>query len=144
MFSKISSSCLKKFPSMAESIADLFYEIGNSMLTGSQQAIAVRWLRRSYDILSLHDLAKFSQDASGLRLCILHALGMFYVHPQGLCLKTRRLARDVKILNSYNLDQLELLWIRATAQIYRKARLISYSVYEAPTPQLYQHRLTFS
>ena len=78
MFSKISSACLKRSPSMAETLADLFYEIGNSMLVRGQQSLATRWLRRSYDALSLHDLEKFSHDASELRLCVLHALGMLH------------------------------------------------------------------
>lgn len=76
MFSKIPSSCLRNNPATAESLADLFYEIGNSMLAEGQQPLAARWLRRSYEALSLHGLESFSPDASELRLCVLHALGM--------------------------------------------------------------------
>lgn len=76
MFSKISFSYLKN-PASAENLADLFYEIGSSMLAAGQQLLASRWLKRSYDTLSFHGLEDFSPDASELRLCVLHALGEF-------------------------------------------------------------------
>lgn len=82
MFPKISSSYLKINPAAAESLADLLYEIGNSALAAGQQSLASRWLRRSYDTLSLHGLEAFSPDASELRLCVLHALGEFATNPK--------------------------------------------------------------
>ncbi|KAK2758343.1 hypothetical protein FQN54_004191 [Arachnomyces sp. PD_36] len=74
MFSKIPSSWLERDPTTVENVADLFYEIGHSLLVGRQQLLATRWLKRSYDALSLHGLEAFSPDASELRLCVLHAL----------------------------------------------------------------------
>lgn len=77
MFSKISTSDLEKNPSAAENLADLLYEIGNSILGSGQQHLASMWLKRSYDALSLHGLDAFSLGAGELRLCVLHALGQF-------------------------------------------------------------------
>ena len=58
----------------AESIADLYYEIGKDQTSSSRPAEATKWLTRAHDVLSGRNLEELSSDASELQLSILHSM----------------------------------------------------------------------
>ncbi|KAF2839609.1 SPO22-domain-containing protein [Patellaria atrata CBS 101060] len=70
-------ACLKdglRDPTLMESLSDLLFEIGKSMLRCEQYEMAVKWLERAYDTLEDQDIETLSGDASELRLSIMHGL----------------------------------------------------------------------
>lgn len=73
MFNK--SITTQKFfdPNTAESLADVLFEMGKSLLEKQQYQMAVKWLDRSYEILSGQELDRLSMDASELRISIIEA-----------------------------------------------------------------------
>jgi len=62
-------------PATAEVLADLFYEIGKDLLKKKDYIVAVRWLERAYDMLTMRDIEGMSVDSGELRCSVLHYLG---------------------------------------------------------------------
>jgi hypothetical protein len=63
--------------STAETLADLFYEIGKDNLNKRSHEAAIIWLGRAYDILGEQDTELLSPDATELRLSTMHSIGMY-------------------------------------------------------------------
>jgi hypothetical protein len=63
--------------SAAETLADLFYEIGKDNLNKRSHEAAIVWLGRAYDILGEQDTELLSPDATELRLSTMHSIGMY-------------------------------------------------------------------
>lgn len=61
-------------PSTAESIADLYYEIGRDQTSRSRPAEATKWLTRAHEVLSGRDLEELSSDASELQVSVMHSM----------------------------------------------------------------------
>jgi hypothetical protein len=67
MFQKCVSSHQVFDTNTAESLADLLYEMGKSHLIKQEYSQAIKWLERSYQVLSSQELDRLSMDASELR-----------------------------------------------------------------------------
>ena len=74
MVPKLGLASTEVDPSAAESIADLYYEIGRDQTRSSRPAEATKWLTRAHDVLSGRDLEELSSDASELQLSIMHSM----------------------------------------------------------------------
>lgn len=61
-------------PEYAERLADVLYEIGKSLSTRSDFAIAVKWFERANEIVNGQPLEQLSREGIELRLAILQAL----------------------------------------------------------------------
>ena len=61
-------------PSTAETLADLFFEIGKSEEEKSKALEAMTWLTKAHDIIISQDLECLSIDAGELQVAIMHAL----------------------------------------------------------------------
>lgn len=61
-------------PSAAESVADLYYEIGSDQIGRSRSEEALRWLTRAHDVLSVQGVDGLSSDAPELQVSIMHAM----------------------------------------------------------------------
>lgn len=59
-------------PSIAESLADLFFEIGKDQAGKSHHTESLRWLTRAYDAVSGRDVDDLSSDAPELLFSIMH------------------------------------------------------------------------
>ena len=71
---KSAQSAQRRFdPSTAESLADVLYEMGKSLLNTYQYPLAVKWLDRALGILADQELEKLSMDASELRISIIQS-----------------------------------------------------------------------
>lgn len=75
MFVKSRQLGITPNPETAESISDLYYEIGKQALAKTDYEVAARWLQRSCDTLGEQELGMLSTEAGELRLCILQGLG---------------------------------------------------------------------
>lgn len=60
---------------LPEKAADLFYEIGKSLLKKADSAAAAEWLERALTALDAGDVERLSDDAADLRLSISARLG---------------------------------------------------------------------
>ncbi|KAF2281473.1 SPO22-domain-containing protein [Westerdykella ornata] len=60
--------------SASESLAELLYEIGRSLLEGRSYELAIKWLERAYDTIGEQDPDNFSPDAGELRLGIMQSI----------------------------------------------------------------------
>lgn len=60
-------------PSLAENVADTFFDIGRSFLPNKEYQMAVKWLGRAYEVIDGQDIEKLSRDGVELRLTILQA-----------------------------------------------------------------------
>lgn len=58
----------------AISLADTVFEMGKEMLGQKQYGMAVKWLDRSYEVLTNQELEKFGRDENELRLSIMQTL----------------------------------------------------------------------
>jgi hypothetical protein len=74
MYEKSMSSQHLFEPHTAESLADVFYEMGKDLLGKKDFQLASRWLDRSYNVLSRQELDKLSFDANELRTSIIESL----------------------------------------------------------------------
>ncbi|ORY11635.1 meiosis protein SPO22/ZIP4 like-domain-containing protein [Clohesyomyces aquaticus] len=79
MFSKIQQSNLTAEPLLAESLADLFYEMGRDLLAKRSYDFAIRWLERAQDVLGEQDLEMLSSEAGELRLSAMQSLVQAYM-----------------------------------------------------------------
>jgi hypothetical protein len=78
---KNSRSEQRKFDAdTAESLADVLYEMGKTLLTTGQYLLAVRWLDRALEILADQELEKLSMDASELRISIIQSTVKARIH----------------------------------------------------------------
>jgi hypothetical protein len=66
-------------PSAAETLADLFYEIGKDSLNKQNCEAAITWLERAYDTLGEQGADLLSPEAIELRLSTMHRIGMHLV-----------------------------------------------------------------
>jgi hypothetical protein len=66
-------------PKSAETLADLFYEIGKDSLKKNNHEVAIRWLERAYDTLGKQDMELLSPEAGELRLSTMHSISMHSV-----------------------------------------------------------------
>jgi Meiosis protein SPO22/ZIP4 like len=72
---KLSITSIQSFDSnTAESLSDVLYEMGKDFLHKHQYPLAVKWLDRSYEVLSSQELDRLSIDASELRTSIMQTL----------------------------------------------------------------------
>lgn len=74
MYEKSISSQHLFEPQTAESLADVFYEMGKDLLGKKDYQLATKWLDRSYNVLSQQELDKLSFDANELRTSIIESL----------------------------------------------------------------------
>ncbi|KAL8706805.1 MAG: hypothetical protein Q9201_000176 [Fulgogasparrea decipioides] len=58
--------------SVAESLADVLFEIGRDQATKQQYKPAIQWLERAHDVLMGQTSVELSTDASEMRSCIMH------------------------------------------------------------------------
>ncbi|KAF1852174.1 SPO22-domain-containing protein [Cucurbitaria berberidis CBS 394.84] len=79
MFAKCKQLAATLTPTMAESFADLLYEIGKDALTKRNYEVAVRWLERAHDVLGEQDLEMLSPEVSELRLCTMQSIVQAYM-----------------------------------------------------------------
>jgi hypothetical protein len=82
MFAKCKQLTRSFTPSTAENLADLFYEIGKSMLVKHMFELAVRWLERAYDVLGEQDIEILSSEAGELRLSIMQSISLYPSYAQ--------------------------------------------------------------
>ena len=82
MFSKAQFSDRELQPRIAEDITDTLYEIGNDLLKKGQYELSVKWLERSYGILTGQELENLSENAGELRCSVLSCLGLIDPSPQ--------------------------------------------------------------
>lgn len=61
-------------PSLADSLADLLYEIGKEQSDKADDNLAVRWLERSLEIIEQQSPCEISTDANELRISTIQAL----------------------------------------------------------------------
>lgn len=61
---------------LAESVADLLYEMGQDLLSKNDYEATTRWLERAYDILGEQSLETLSAEAGELKLSIMQSIGM--------------------------------------------------------------------
>lgn len=73
MFSKANIANDTLDPTSGEELADSLFEMGKDLLSGRQFELAARWLERALDVLDGIELEQLSQDASDLRLSIVHS-----------------------------------------------------------------------
>lgn len=78
MFAKSQQLGIAPNPGTAESISDLYYEIGKQALIKNSYEAAAKWLERSCNTLGGQELGMLSSEAGELRLCILEGLGKPY------------------------------------------------------------------
>lgn len=76
MFAKCKQLIGVMTPSIAESIADLLFEVGKDALAKCNSEAAIHWLERAHDMLSEQDSELLTQEASELRLSIMQSIGM--------------------------------------------------------------------
>jgi Meiosis protein SPO22/ZIP4 like len=60
---------------IAEDVVDLFYEIGKCQLDKGRFNMAVKWLKRAFELLQNQEFGSLSPDVSELRLNVLHTYG---------------------------------------------------------------------
>ena len=78
MFTKCKQLTGALLPSTAESLADLFYEMGKDLLEKRNFELGVRWLERAHDVLGEHGLELLSDEAGELRLSIMLSMGIHF------------------------------------------------------------------
>jgi hypothetical protein len=80
MFTKCRRLTCSLTPSTAESLADLFYEMGKGMLSKHKYEPAAQWLTRAFDVLAELDIEVLSPEAGELRLSIMLSIGIGGLH----------------------------------------------------------------
>ncbi|KAF5618944.1 transcription factor [Fusarium sp. NRRL 52700] len=61
-------------PSSAEHLADTFHEIGDDLLSRGDNEMALKWLRRAFDLINDQALERLSTEGLELRISIHHGL----------------------------------------------------------------------
>jgi hypothetical protein len=79
MFSKTESLVPHLDVSSAEMMADTLKEIGNDLLSKSNYELAIKWLKRGYDIVDSQALDRMSAAGLENRLAICHGLVQTYL-----------------------------------------------------------------
>lgn len=90
MFRKAAVEDKQLDPNTAESFSDLLFEIGKHQLESKQYELAVKWLERSYDLLSRQEFERLSSDAGELRISILQSTGSYEVSDMERCVNLIR------------------------------------------------------
>lgn len=75
MFSKCKQLSRFLTASLAESIADLLYEMGRDLLGKNDYEGATRWLERAFDVLQEQSLEVLSAEAGELKMSIMQNIG---------------------------------------------------------------------
>jgi hypothetical protein len=109
---KLSISAIQGFDyNVAESLADVLYEMGKDLLHKQQHQLAVKWLDRSYEVLNGQELDRLSIDASELRTSIMQTLikALLYLkNPEAL----ERARSLINLLESVLGDKLIVLLLK--------------------------------
>jgi len=109
---KLSISAIQGFDyNVAESLADVLYEMGKDLLHKQQYQLAVKWLDRSYEVLNGQELDRLSIDASELRTSIMQTLikALLYLkNPEAL----ERALSLINLLESVLGDKLIVLLLK--------------------------------
>ncbi|PMD45090.1 SPO22-domain-containing protein [Hyaloscypha variabilis F] len=109
---KLSISTIQGFDyNVAESLADVLYEMGKDLLHKQQYQLAVKWLDRSYEVLNGQELDRLSIDASELRTSIMQTLikALLYLkNPEAL----ERARSLINLLESVLGDKLIVLLLK--------------------------------
>jgi hypothetical protein len=109
---KLSISAIQGFDyNVAESLADVLYEMGKDLLHKQQYQLAVKWLDRSYEVLNGQELDRLSIDASELRTSIMQTLikALLYLkNPEAL----ERARSLINLLESVLGDKLIVLLLK--------------------------------
>jgi Meiosis protein SPO22/ZIP4 like len=74
MFQRVKTAHIAADSFSTEELADALYEIGKDMFARKQHEMAVRWMGRSYDVLSEQEQESMSDNARELRLAIMQLL----------------------------------------------------------------------
>jgi hypothetical protein len=74
MYQKAAHSLVAYDSILAEKLADVLYEIGKSLFARKEFEVSIRWLERAHDVLGDQELERLSDDATELRLSIMHLL----------------------------------------------------------------------
>ncbi|KAJ4319655.1 sporulation-specific protein 22 [Neodidymelliopsis sp. IMI 364377] len=87
MFAKCENFTFNLAPETAESLADLFFEIGRQVLTKRNYETAVTWLERAFNMLRKQDLDILGPEAGELRLSLMQSLVQAHIElkkPEGI------------------------------------------------------------
>ncbi|KAJ4356283.1 sporulation-specific protein 22 [Didymosphaeria variabile] len=79
MFTKCNHLSRFLTASLAEGIADLFYEIGKDLLSKRDCEASTRWFERAHDILEEQRLEMLSAEAGELKVSIMHSIVQAYL-----------------------------------------------------------------
>lgn len=93
MFAKCKQLAAAFTSTIAESFADLLFEIGKEALTKRNYELAVRWLERAHDVIGEQDLDTLSPDVGELRLCTMQSIGAAIIAPTQYLLTERQFRR---------------------------------------------------
>ncbi|KAM0349825.1 hypothetical protein ACHAPU_003659 [Fusarium lateritium] len=74
MFSKADALLRHLDPSPAEQLADTFYCIGSDLSSKNDHEMALKWLRRAFDLINNQELERLSTEGLELRISIHHEL----------------------------------------------------------------------
>ncbi|CAG8979159.1 hypothetical protein HYALB_00000293 [Hymenoscyphus albidus] len=98
-------------PSTAESLADVLFELGKSLLASKEFDLATKWLERALEVLADQELDKLSMDASELRISIIQSCvkGLLKIQQEPALEKAGNL---VQILSHELGDRLIVLLLR--------------------------------
>jgi hypothetical protein len=111
MYKNACSEQRKFDPDTAESLADVLYEMGKSLLGTAEYPLAIKWLDRALEILAGQELEKLSMDASELRISIIQSTVKARIHLKDE--KSLEEARDhINVLQSELGDRLIVLVLR--------------------------------
>lgn len=64
-------------PRASGGLVDALYEIGNELLQQGAFGAAIKWLQRSFDVLSAMNPEGLSESGGEIRLAVMHSLGMY-------------------------------------------------------------------
>lgn len=73
MFNKATNPKMALDPHAAESLSDVLYEMGKSLLEKFEYPMAIRWLDRAREVLDRQELDRLSKNAGELRISILQS-----------------------------------------------------------------------
>ena len=74
MFKKATNASHLFDASALQKFGNHLYEIGKDLSTKKQHDVATKWLGWAYDVLSEHSLEHLNDDATELKMAILHQL----------------------------------------------------------------------
>ena len=99
MFARIDLNAGTLSPLSAEQLADSLYEIGRDQTKQGCYEEAIYWLEKAHDVLSIHDIAAMSSDASDLKISTMHNMvkGLMRLQGEKQHAKAWSIVRDLEI-----------------------------------------------